>query len=181
MSHARPLLLLTLIALLTIVPACARDTGSQERGPASPDQAGGARGAARPPQYDLNGDGKVTRQEFMAVRGLCFARYDGNGDGRLTRPEVQHLVPARLAERVETAFSRMDLDRDGEISRQEFDQESDRLFRMLDTNGDGVIAGMELAGATQVLAGDLCQLSGSSASGGETRSGEGRGSRRGRY
>ena len=40
-------------------------------------------------QYDLNGDGKITPSEFMAVRAICFAKYDANGDGLLTRPEVK--------------------------------------------------------------------------------------------
>jgi Ca2+-binding EF-hand superfamily protein len=109
-------------------------------------------------QYDLNGDGKITREEFMAVRAVCFARYDANGDGMLTRAEVKKVSPPQLADRIDAAFSRLDLNGDGLISREEFDRESDRLFRQLDTNGDGVIAGNELSNMTSVLLGDMCSL-----------------------
>ncbi len=64
----------------------------------------------------------------------------------------------RLADRLEATFSRTDLDGDGQISREEFDRESDRLFRFLDTNGDGVIGGMELGSVNSALLGDICQF-----------------------
>jgi Ca2+-binding EF-hand superfamily protein len=106
----------------------------------------------------VNGDGKITRAEFMAVRAVCFVRYNASGDGYLTRAEIRHLLPPRLADRFEATFSRMDLDGDGQISREEFDRESDRLYRFLDTNGDGVIAGMELGSVNAALLGDICQF-----------------------
>ena len=107
-------------------------------------------------QYDLNGDGKITPGEFMAVRAICFAKYDANGDGLLTRPEVKKFFPTPLADRIDAAFSRADLDKDGMISREEFDRESDRLFRQLDANGDLVIAGSELSNMTPAVLGDMC-------------------------
>ena len=92
----------------------------------------------------------------MAVRGTCFARYDANATGMLTRGEVKKLSPPPMADRIDAAFSRLDLDRDGVISREEFDRESDRLFLRMDTNGDGVIAGAELNNVAPALLGDLC-------------------------
>jgi Ca2+-binding EF-hand superfamily protein len=110
--------------------------------------------------YDLNGDGKITRGEFMAVRAVCFAKYDANGYGMLTREEVRKFSPRLSADRIEAAFSRLDVDRDGQISREEFEQGSHRLFRQLDTNGDGIIAGMELGNLGSALLGDICQSPG---------------------
>jgi len=107
-------------------------------------------------QYDLNGDGKITREEFMAARAVCFARYDTNGDGLLTRAEVKKFFPPPLQDRIDAAFLRLDLDGNGLISHEEFDQESDRQFRQLDTNGDGVIAGNELGNITPAVLGDMC-------------------------
>ncbi len=107
-------------------------------------------------QYDLNGDGKITRAEFMAVRATCFARYDANGTGMLTRAEVKKFSPPPLADRIDAAFSRLDLDGDVLIGREEFDRESDRLFRQMDTNADGVLAGTELSNLAPALLGDLC-------------------------
>ncbi len=92
----------------------------------------------------------------MAVRAVCFARYDVNGDGMLTRAEVMRFFPPQLADRIDAAFSRLDLKGDGLISREEFDRESDRLFRQLDTNGYGVIAGNELSNMTLVVLGVMC-------------------------
>ena len=107
-------------------------------------------------QYDLNGDGKITREEFMAARAVCFARYDTSGDGMLTRAEVKNSFPPPMADRIDAELPRLDLDGDGLISREEFDRESDRLFRQLDTNGDGVIAGTELSTMTPAVLGDMC-------------------------
>jgi Ca2+-binding EF-hand superfamily protein len=107
-------------------------------------------------QYDLNGDGKIARQEFMAVRGVCFARYDAADTGMLTQAEVRKVLGSRMASPGDGAFSRVDLDGDGLISREEFARENDRLFRQMDTNGDGVIAGTELTNVNPVLLGDLC-------------------------
>ena len=47
-------------------------------------------------QYELDGDGKITPREFMAVRAICFAKYDANSDGLLTRPEVKKFFSSPL-------------------------------------------------------------------------------------
>jgi Ca2+-binding EF-hand superfamily protein len=107
-------------------------------------------------QYDLNGDGKITRGEFMAVRAVCFARYDANGTGMLSRSEVKRFSSTQIADRIDVELSRLDLDGDGLISREEFDRDSDRMFRQLDTNGDGVIAGTELSNMIPSILGVLC-------------------------
>jgi Ca2+-binding EF-hand superfamily protein len=57
---------------------------------------------------------------------------------------------------MDSAFARLDRDHDGLISREEFDRESDRLFRQLDANGDLVIAGSELSNMTPAVLGDMC-------------------------
>ena len=92
----------------------------------------------------------------MAVRATCFARADANGDGVLTRMEVLRVLPPQRADRVEVTFVQLDLDRDELISREEFDQERDRLFRQLDTNGDTVLAGAELSIIIPAVLGHLC-------------------------
>lgn len=159
---------LILVALAVLGTGCATDSGGEDRGDAGRDprgRAGAGRQMARHDQqqpqtvwkqYDLNGDGKITRSEFMAVRATCFAKYDGNGDGLLTRAEVKTFFPPQLADRMDSAFARLDRDRDGLIGREEFDRESDRLFRQMDTNNDGVLAGSELSNVTPAVLGDLC-------------------------
>jgi len=110
-------------------------------------------------QYDVNGDGKVTRTEFLAARRLCFVRYDANEDAVLAPAEIRRRLPGRLTEELGVMMARMDRDQDGEVSREEFDHNSDRLFQFLDTNGDEVVAGMELSLFGTALHADLCQAS----------------------
>jgi Ca2+-binding EF-hand superfamily protein len=158
---------------IVLLSACATGQGGPDEGGPSPGPGRG--GLGRRPgemrenagwkQYDVNGDGKVTRAEFLAVRSLCFVRYDANEDGVLAPAEIRRRLPDRLAEGLGAALARLDRDRDGEVSREEFDHENDRLFRFLDTNGDGVIAGMELTALTPALPGDICQPSRSSEAG----------------
>ncbi len=155
-----------LVAVLAVLATgCATDSGDRENGSSPVGRAGAGRRMARRDgpqpqelwrQYDLNGDGKITRAEFMAVRATCFARYDANGTGMLTRAEVKKFSPPPLADRIDAAFSRLDLDGDVLIGREEFDRESDRLFRQMDTNADGVLAGTELSNLAPALLGDLC-------------------------
>ena len=159
---------LLLAGMAVLAVACATDSGGgagRESGPGPMGRAGAGRRMAQRDrqqlqepwkQYDLNGDGKISRGEFMAVRAACFARYDAIGVGVVTRAEAQKVFPPQQAERIDAEFSRLDLDGDGLISREEFDRESDRLFRQLDTNGDGVIAGNELSNITPAVLGDLC-------------------------
>ncbi len=173
MRHMRPytpFAVSLLAAVLTVLGAgCATDSGGRESGGGPVGRAGAGRRMARrdrqPPQelwkqYDLNGDGKITREEFMTARAVCFAREDINGDGMLTRAEVKTFFSPPVAARIDAAFLRLDLDGDGLISREEFDRESDPLFRQLDTNGDGVIAGTELNNVTPAVLGDLCSETG---------------------
>ena len=156
------------VLLTVLVTACATGPeGPGDGGPPSGPGRGGRRTAGGPPredetwkQYDVNGDGKVTRTEFLAARRLCFVRYDANEDAVLAPAEIRRRLPGRLAEGLGAVVARMDHDQDGDVSREEFDRNSDRLFQFLDTNGDGVIAGMEPSAFGTVLHADLCQVSG---------------------
>jgi hypothetical protein len=156
------------VLLTVLVTACATGPeGPGDGGPPSGPGRGGRGTAGGPPredetwkQYDVNGDGKVTRTEFLAARRLCFVRYDANEDAVLAPAEIRRRLPGRLAEGLGAVVARMDHDQDGDVSREEFDRNSDRLFQFLDTNGDGVIAGMEPSAFGTVLHADLCQVSG---------------------
>ena len=170
MKPYAPFAVSLLVALLAGLGAgCATDSGGRESEGGPVGRAGAGRRMARRDrqqpqvlwkQYDLNGDGKITREEFMAARAVCFARYDTNGTGLLTRAGVKQFFPPPLADRIDAAFLRLDLDGDGLISREEFARESDRLFRQVDTNGDGVLAGTELNNVTPAVLGDLCSDTG---------------------
>lgn len=50
-----------------------------------PEGARGPGGMRR--MLDANGDGKITKDEFIAAQGRRFARMDENGDGKVTKEE----------------------------------------------------------------------------------------------
>lgn len=75
------------------------------------------RGEARVMAADTDGDGRVSRAEFIAAQtghgdpAARFARMDMNGDGMLDRAEIDTMLTRR--------FQRMDADGNGVLSPQE--------------------------------------------------------------
>ena len=169
MIMRKPLAQFALVLGLSIsLVACASGPGGPEEGGGPPGRGrGGPRRGGQPPSrpeeawkaYDLNGDGKVTRAEFAAVRNLCFVRADANGDGVLTRVEIQAVRGEPRGVSGTPTASRPGRDDESEITREEFDRAGDSLWRTLDSNGDTVIAGMELAGLSAAAQSDLCRPS----------------------
>ncbi len=165
----RPLAELALVLTVSaLLASCATDMGGPEGRDGPPGRGRAGPGMGQPlsrldggwKAYDLNGDGKVTRAEFSAVRNLCFVRVDGNGDGLLTRAEIQRLREGQPAAPGDPATARPGRESGGDMSREEYDRAGDSLWQLLDTNGDGVIAGMELTGLSAALSRDLCQPAG---------------------
>jgi len=64
----------------------------------------------------------VTRQQIIERVDQRFARLDGNDDGRFTPEEARALGEQRRSERAGRMFERLDVDRNGSISRAEFDR-----------------------------------------------------------
>jgi len=56
---------------------------------------------------------------------------------------------------VATWFAAADRDHDGRLTREEFRQDADRFFRILDANHDGVIDGFEIADYERVVAPEI--------------------------
>jgi len=119
---------------------------------------------------DTNHDGVVDQAEFQASRDKWFAELDTNHDGFITADELKAFgdkmhaewqqkhadagapqngtQPAPDASRGERMaqhiLARVDTDKDGKISKAEFDTESTALFKRLDKNSDGKIAADEV-------------------------------------
>jgi len=108
---------------------------------------------------DANGDGRISRREFMSARppwargrprpqmarrrARIFSRIDADGDGYISEGE-------REASLVRW-FARMDADRNGRLTRREFIEARRRFrggparrFERLDANRDGAISFKEL-------------------------------------
>lgn len=127
---------------------------------------------------DKNGDGKLSREEFIAKQEepravepdraaqpaidpeVLFKRLDRDGDGKLTREEA----PARMREN----FERIDANSDGSIGLAEFREVAARLgapggrppanaggvaplLRILDADGNGEVSAEEIKNAPQAL------------------------------
>jgi len=121
----------------------------QAAGPGNPDRfpidiaAAEARAAEHFAALDTDGDGLISREEFLAGRW--------HGPGR--KPDAQ-TREARRAERETALFERLDLDGDGQLSREEFDRGALRgqrrapdraaMFDRLDRDGDGYLSRQEL-------------------------------------
>ena len=105
-------------------------------------------------RWDANKDGQISKDEFQGPDRL-FERLDANSDGVLTEAEAQE-VPGWLregegrmraghadpAERWKGMLERWDANKDGQISKEEF-QGSDNAFDRLDANSDGVLTEAE--------------------------------------
>ena len=116
---------------------------------------------------DLNKDGVIDQTEFQTSRDKWFADLDADKDGFVTADELKafgdkmHAEWAKKhadqatngkpadAQRKHGDFSqrileRVDTDKDGKISKAEFDAEGSKLFAKLDRNSDGKVAENEM-------------------------------------
>jgi Ca2+-binding EF-hand superfamily protein len=94
---------------------------------------------------DTNDDGKVSRTEFQTSAALSFREADLDGDGRVTREEA--LLVERIAEnerqkvRAEHCRTNVDCNGDGVIDLEEFvNFETARMMERLDPDKDGKIS-----------------------------------------
>ena len=116
---------------------------------------------------DKKHTGKITKDEFMAVKGSSaraekiFASRDLNHDGVVTKEEYckeagagggkAQRDPAALCK---SRFDSLDANHDGVVSKDEFmssgrkaGAKAEELFKQKDTNGNGTLTPEELCGA----------------------------------
>jgi Ca2+-binding EF-hand superfamily protein len=91
---------------------------------------------------DLNKDGQVTRAEFDRVTQQQFNAFAKGGN--LTPEQFYQLLAAQSRAISVRVFQRLDKDRDGKLTLQEFAASQERLFTRLDKRNDGVITEDEL-------------------------------------
>lgn len=123
--------------------------------------AQGNPGAHMMEQWDADGDGQVTLDEARTKRGEIFFMFDTEGDGTLSVEDwglvADHMAAeaggngegqgagnghgngpgAAMHEAMTPEFN--DADGDGKVTQDEFTAATDKLFKALDRDEDGVI------------------------------------------
>jgi len=77
--------------------------------------------APRHGRGDADQDGRISQAEFVQARVTRLTGLDVNRDGTVTAEEARTAMQARRAERAALRFDRLDADKNGSISRAEFD------------------------------------------------------------
>lgn len=94
--------------------------------------------------FDQNADGKVTREEFEAVRADLFASADTNGSGSFDLDGFSNIWATLNEDRVVRMFQSLDTDGDLGVTAEEQQTKTANLVSRMDRNNDGVITKADL-------------------------------------
>lgn len=126
---------------------------------------GNAPGAGFIENWDMDGNGAVTLEEIIEKRGEVFYMFDQEDDGVLSAENYKLFDEARAADQAQAAGNANgggeqrgakgmtlefnDDNGDGEVSRDEFVENSDEWFAIMDRNGDGEVTSADFGAQTQ--------------------------------
>ncbi|MEG3125585.1 EF-hand domain-containing protein [Sphingomonas sp. GB1N7] len=119
----------------------------------TPSPAPAAPKPGRMMQADVNGDGTVTRAEFLAQAGARFDARDTNKDGTISgdeligrngqmRPNAQPITRTSAMERAAAMFDRLDTNKDGKLDPTERQAMMERMGKMRRGGGGEGAPGM---------------------------------------
>jgi Ca2+-binding EF-hand superfamily protein len=94
-------------------------------------------------RVDTDKDGKISKAEFDAEGTKLFAKLDENSDGKIASDEMPQRHWARFGGQM---FDRIDADKDGKVTKAEFQAAGEKMFQRMDKNGDGIIEQDEMSG-----------------------------------
>ena len=95
---------------------------------------------AGPMKADKDGDARVSEAEYERWRAKRYAKWDTDGDGTITRAEWMENKGGNNPER---AFDRADEDGDGQLSQAEVSARIAKEFLKRDADGDGYLSEAE--------------------------------------
>jgi hypothetical protein len=96
---------------------------------------------------DINNDGVVTHDEFLATRSGIFKTIDANASGGLDPAEFTTALDERVKRFANRAFATVDANGDGTVSQAEWDSAPTRAFDKLDSNNDNTLSSEEISKA----------------------------------
>jgi Ca2+-binding EF-hand superfamily protein len=97
-----------------------------------------------------SGDSEESLKQRIEQDVVRLARADRNGDGRIAWDEMLAFArqtpvpPNSVGGSIMSTILAMDEDRDGSVTREEFDGAIERIFRLVDTDRDDVLSKEEL-------------------------------------
>jgi len=98
-------------------------------------------------EADANGDGAITREEFLNYRAAQFDRLDRNHDGVLTADDRPRMAGFGGGQTRGSMLEQFDANQDGRVDKSEYVNGPTPLFDRIDANHDGVITAAELQAA----------------------------------
>lgn len=126
------------------------------------DQAGRNIMAAVDANHDGALDATELRQAVNTGVQSLFLTADRNGDGNLDPAELNSAAVEVGRAGLQAAFQTADMDKNGAVSREEFEKAivnpANVVFRVMDANNDGQLSREELQSGVQILVGELKNL-----------------------
>ena len=95
---------------------------------------------------DANKDGVITLDEAQAQAGKMFAQFDRTKDNAVDQADFEALKKEMTDYRVKRFSHRYGSDKDGKVTREQFDKVAKERFAQLDFNNDGRVTRDEMPG-----------------------------------
>lgn len=102
---------------------------------------------------DANGDGVVTREEFLAAREAAFKRADRNGDGVVNNADApkRPALAAQYNQQAAQLKKQFDANGDGAVTLDEVRNAPTPVFDAADVNKDNVLDKGEIEAAKAAM------------------------------